>query len=259
MIGSDVRNPGITVTMLTDQGRKWITIARILLVVLCALACLGAAAPTRELPIRFHRQHTQVWCWAATIAMVMEYVTGKSLEDCQVLAAYDRSLNGRGLCCQQPATCNRRGSTMEMAHIMENLFGLRGVYLRRALTFQEIKNQIDSNRPIIAGMHHQQGGHVVVISGYGPGEKLVVLDPLNGKYQADYSTLKQSLLTGSWLETFVIGSAKEQKAPRPKTTRRYSLKCCTSAGPCRLPRAGLVGTRCYCNSPQGILQGKICF
>ena len=233
---------------------------RVVVAALLVMALLGSVAQARELQIRFHRQHTQVWCWAATIAMVLEYVKGTSLEDCQVLSVYDRSLNGPGICCQQPFRCNRTGSTAEMGHIMQNLFGMQGVYLRRALTMAEIKTQIDNRRPIIAGFHHARGGHVVVVSGYGPGDKIIVLDPLFGKYQVPYQTILRNGRTGVWAETFVIQPGKTYRRPISTARRGPSVgqRCCTPYGVCPMPWPARLGVNCYCVNNNRRYFGVIC-
>ena len=177
------------------------------LTLICGLCvCLGTLgqADAKELEIRFHRQHTVVWCWAATIAMVVEYATDQSIEDCQVLSMYDESLGGPGECCQD-LHCVRTGSTQEMADILGNVFDIHGGYLPSPISFSQVRNHIDNDRPLIAGLRGGPGAHVVVISGYRSPFTVIVLDPLSGRHEVDWGALIVNAQFGHWTETFVIG------------------------------------------------------
>ena len=158
----------------------------------------------KELQITFHRQNTSVWCWAATIAMVVEYTKGTPIEDCQVLSLYDASLGGFGLCCQFPQGCIRGGQLWEMAYIMESLFGVVGEYWPSYLSFSQIQQNINNGYPMIASLSTGYSGHVVVLSGYASPDIVIVLDPIYGRYKVNYSTLLQNWQYGTWIATFII-------------------------------------------------------
>lgn len=152
-----------------------------------ALLVAGHALAGNTLNVRFHRQNTMVWCWAASIAMVAEYMTGRSIEDCEVLSRYDAALGGRGACCQGDPRCVRGSRPDEIGPILSNIFGLRGSVLQRSLAWSEIVANIDSGRPVIAWVwNSMSSAHVVVISGYDDYGNVIVLDPLRGPLTVPY-------------------------------------------------------------------------
>lgn len=164
-----------------------------------------------ELEINFHRQNTVVWCWAATIAMVVEYVKGENIEDCEVLSRYDRSLGGPGNCCYGDRRCIRTGQISEMGQILGNIFNIRGRYISKPPSFQELKNSINNDNPIIATLQHPRGsGHVVVVSGYQNPNRVVVLDPMHGKHIVNYNTLIANFEYGYWTGSFLLTSENSQ-------------------------------------------------
>lgn len=210
---------------------------------------VAQAAPVSErvLPIRFHPQHTQVWCWAATIAMVAEYLKAFPLEDCVVLSEYDARLGGLGVCCAQPGFCNRTGQVQEMGAIIGNIFGLQGQHFSRPLSYADIVSQINNQHPMIAALTTGYSGHVVVLAGYRAPNTVVVLDPLYGQYDVAYDVLLANWTYGRWTETFTFTTppATEPKcqvrgenvpymalcqgpwgaAPCQQWTNRYRLQC----------------------------------
>lgn len=197
-----------------------------------ACTCLCLSAPTggagaKELNINIHKQHTNVWCWAATIAMVSEYIDRFELEDCMVLAEYDMRLGGYGMCCASPAMCNRAGQTTEMANILGIIFGIQGVYFKSPIGYDKIVEQIDAGQPMIVGLSSQQSGHVVVISGYESPDKVVVLDPMYGRYTVDYQTLGANWTYGVWTDTFIIHSKRADKS-----TCQFVEESLPSMAPC---------------------------
>ena len=166
------------------------------LIVLLILFC-PSIAWCKELDVPFHRQNTIVWCWAATIAMIGEYVTGHSAEDCEVLSAYDRAFGGPGNCCEFPRRCTRTGSSQEMKFILGNIFGMSGYHHVRPLRFREIMNEIDNDRPFIVALRSSFSGHVVVVSGYKAPKKVIILDPISGRHVISYEELIGGFRWGS--------------------------------------------------------------
>lgn len=158
---------------------------------LLALSCFLQLAPLtpgaamgrgeKLLNLRYHRQHTQVWCWAASIAMVVEYIKGERIEDCEVLSLYDRQFGGPGRCCQGDTRCVRGSMPGEIGPILGNIFGVRGQVLNRGLSWQEVVANIDNDRPIIAWVWNSPtSAHVVVIVGYRDPGIIMIFDPLTG-------------------------------------------------------------------------------
>lgn len=171
-----------------------------------AILMFSNASYAKELNVPFHGQHTLVWCWAATIAMVGEYMTGQKAEDCDVLSAYDRALGGQGLCCSNPQHCNRTGQVAEMKNILGNLYGISGYHYVRPLTYSELRNEIDNNRPMIAALQTNFSGHVIVIIGYSSPDKVIVLDPMSGRHEVSYQQIKANFQTGYWSQTLTVNN-----------------------------------------------------
>jgi len=167
-------------------------------------ALMGANLRAGELPVRFHRQASPVWCWAAVSAMVVSYIQKLDLEDCQVLAEYDMRLGGAGLCCAGAAQCQRGGLGLEeVGTLLGQVFNVHGQYDYQPLDFDGVVAEIDGGRPILAMLAQpgSQASHVVLISGYQGTGTLIVLDPLNGRYSVSYSVLLHNWKYGNWVGT----------------------------------------------------------
>lgn len=160
-----------------------------------------------KLVVPFHAQNTPVWCWAATIAMVVDYVHGYSIDDCQVLSEYDKTMGGLGRCCIYPAECFRAGSTLEMTIILREIYNVHSTPFLRPLSFGELRANIDRRRPMIAALQKPSGwGHVVVIAGYSYDGGVYVLDPIFKPYWVHYNVLVANWGYGIWTQTITIGT-----------------------------------------------------
>jgi hypothetical protein len=234
------------------------------LTIICFILLLSVPLKSysEELDISFHRQNTMVWCWAATIAMVVEYVTGDSIEDCEVLNKYDRSLGGTGTCCYGDNRCVRTGQTREMAHILGDLFGVHGRYIPRPPSFDEIKRSINNDHPLIATLQNPMGGgHVVVVSGYENPYRVILLDPINGRHVVGYQTLISNFQYGNWTGSFLItpensnpGGGTPSPTPMPPMSPPTS-QCITNWGACFMSVPIPIGAPCVCPSPRGGIPG----
>lgn len=181
------------------------------------------SATTHELSIKLRRQSTAVWCWAATIAMVVDHIQGFSVQDCEVLSEYDIRLGGTGMCCSGQLTCQRAGLIPEMTAILSKIFGMHGTHKTTPVSFQEVVTEINAGRPLVAALQKPGAGHVVVISGYRLPDQVVVLDPIYGKQTVAYATLRANWTYGYWTETLVISSN------RPTATQLTTSPMCSRA------------------------------
>jgi|GEM_PF-3507739 hypothetical protein len=206
----------------------------------------SVSSQANELDVQFHPQHTLVWCWAATIAMVGEYMTGQPSEDCGVLSAYDLALGGPGTCCFFPQPCNRTGQVQEMKNILGNLYHLSGFHYTRALSYGELRNQIDNECPIIAALQTNFSGHVVVIIGYELPNRVIVLDPMSGRHEVLYQQLLANFQTGYWRQTLTVNRSATITDPDPDPIPQAHY-CCDQFGirRCTLP-TGPLGIVCSC-------------
>jgi len=161
--------------------------------------------------MRLHYQHTPDWCWAACIAMVVEYVNRTRLEDCEVLSLYDRSLGGPGACCEGDRSCVRTGWPGETGRVLQKVFGIAANELDTPLSFDEVKADIDKGQPMIAYMWKTPtNAHAVVISGYRAPDTLMVLDPTNGAHTFPYSVLRSNPRYGEWTQTTLIQTERKR-------------------------------------------------
>jgi predicted double-glycine peptidase len=181
-----------------------------LLLVLLALAETSSAG---ELDVPFHRQNTQMWCWAASIAMVSEYFTGRPIEDCEVLSLYDRALQGPGTCCMGDSRCMRGSMPNEIGPILTNIFGLRVQTLSRGLSWQELVSNIDNGKPVIAWVWNSpSSAHVMVLVGYDEYGSVIVLDPMAGRKSYPFSGFAANWGPAhDWNISWVFGGASAQR------------------------------------------------
>lgn len=181
----------------------------------------------KRLAMRYHRQHTQVWCWAASIAMVVEYLKGGRIEDCEVLSLYDRRFGGPGRCCEGDPRCQRGSMPGEIGPILGNIFDVHGRILDRGLTWSEIVSNIDDDKPIIAWVWNSPtSAHVVVIVGYRQPRVILIFDPLTGPKEVSFDGFAANWGPGhNWNISWIFSSGRsgrtsETPIPRPGPARR---------------------------------------
>lgn len=176
------------------------------------LLSLSSVSTAKELPLAFHPQHTRVWCWAACVAIVADYLQRFSVADCQVLSEYDITKGGKGFCCIDMQSCTHAGGDEKMAAIFDGIFKLHGRFEKRPLAFAQVKAEIDAGRPMIAALDMENDkGHVVVISGYLSNRQLIITDPEEGVYCIAYGTmLRKDENFGQWAKTFVFNANRAE-------------------------------------------------
>ena len=144
------------------------------------------------------------WCWAAVSSSVDRfYAGGPRLSQCEVANKLMKVP-----CCDDHGPCNKDQH-------LEDAFASIGRPVRKVqagfLSFDEIKREIDSHRPICVRIQWRAGGgHFVVIYGYREskkGRKLVVVSdpsPIFANSVLEYARFVddyQSL--GAWTHTFL--------------------------------------------------------
>jgi hypothetical protein len=125
-----------------------------------------ASQQTNTLPVPLIPQQTRLWCWAASAQMIMTHLGGTTPSQCEQANHYlfkDR-------CCTSPTpdACVN-GGWPEFAY-----YGYTSV--RRtppsgtggtALTWDELRQQIDNNMPVAFSWHKKSGGgHMMTAIGY---------------------------------------------------------------------------------------------
>jgi hypothetical protein len=222
---------------------------RQLLISVTLIICLimGAALPPAarafdaELSISPVVQRTPVWCWVAVGEMVFEHF---SIPNVNPVGEYQCGIIGAlagprhpcwGNCtqCIVPA-----GNPQNITNMLsqypriagqltgESIRGIRSRRVTRALTVQQIKEELDNDRPIIAGISPAGvtgpfAQHVALIIGYEEDRNsvtLIVNDPYpyqyvgnradpyllaggggNGQYRISYDNFRRRL---AWSESF---------------------------------------------------------
>lgn len=157
----------------------WLTV----LLVISLMFSSFAAETTATVAVKRVTQEKSNWCWAASSVSAM-YHYNKSVTQSQFVKKVKGNTNNVG------------GS---VANVKAGLkaYGLSSSNAS-ALTFTQVKQDINASRPIIAGWKwNTNGGHMVVVNGWDTGtgkEKYVqYMDPFYGKYYSVlYSTLKSN-------------------------------------------------------------------
>ncbi len=197
---------------------KTVVFCLLFVLLLCSFA-QAQGTDSMEIFMPLRTQHTNVWCWAAAIGMVVEYTKGFPIQDCEVLNEYELRNGGRGLCCLASPECNRTGKLSEMASIMSGIFKIKGGYRHGPLPFDELVKHIDEKKPILAALMFGKDGHVAVIAGYQKSSKSVIIyDPAHGRVVVPYAQLVNRAISPNWLGSFMIESPRSVFPKCKRTT-----------------------------------------
>lgn len=267
----------------------------------------GAAADARRLLIAPVMQKTWVWCWAAVGEMVFtHYGVGNADPaasfQCGIvesLADVDTSQCAHQ--CYRPECIAAGGSPAFLKRMLEvypkrgslSLRSvqprLRAVYRDAALSKAALREEIDAERPVVAGINPYgierpvgHSAHVALVTGYeDDGGTLIVNDPgpypildpaarthnpyraaggemlRKGQYRIAYTAFLNEF---GWIETLTVqadGTFTEPEAPN---------YCCTETGrlgpyPYRGPdgRALAAGEQCFAKGGSGLVRGLACY
>jgi len=152
------------------------------------------------LPVAFQPQLTQVWCWSASVSMVLSYY-GAPVAQCEIVS------NTVLLdCCAFPqAACVTTGPVPAMLGALQYHAALFPGLAGRPLSFAEVKAQIDAGRPMIALYSGSFSGHAVVIFGYDDQGNIAIHDPNAGTLLVPHAV---TFVYGGqliWADTIVMG------------------------------------------------------
>jgi hypothetical protein len=130
--------------------------------------------------------------------MVSDYY-GHYVEQCAILSYWYGAQ-----CCLYPYACDTTGSSGQIIDTL-TANGIYSRWVQSALTFEQVKNEINAGRPLIIGYRNSFSGHVVVVYGYTHNSELLIYDPYFGQFTLPYGA---SFSYGSgyaamyWSETF---------------------------------------------------------
>ena len=131
------------------------------------------------------KQEQSLWCWSASGVSILGY-KGKNISQ----SSYARAVKG--------STANQSATDREVRSGLLN-WGVSSTQSTSAISFTEVVNQVNNNRPIYAGLSwyssgNRTGGHAVVIRGYvtESGTNYVsYMDPANGtRYSMAYNDFR---------------------------------------------------------------------
>ncbi len=156
-----------------------------------------------------HVPQTQTnWCWAATLAEVINTRKGTDLGDCEIVSEYFSNN-----CCSRLSRCNLQNSLLEFYKIVEPYGLTTEIYYR--VDWETITNELRNSRPIIIRVESALGqGHFIVIAGFDHSvyrdkgnirKSLILSDPMYGYFKGDsdlmgYGATWNDLIQGNLLD-----------------------------------------------------------
>ncbi|MEJ8827210.1 papain-like cysteine protease family protein [Variovorax humicola] len=170
----------------------------------------GASAAKRMLDVEVPTQDQTNWCWCAVTLGLRRYYSQSTItaKQCEIA---DEVL-GVGTACQAPNSVN-------VMHDLADALGRYGLLassaLEGGLSFQEIVNHIDAQRPIGAQVLFLDSGqgHVLVIRGYrkeGGTEHILIDDPRFGEDDIPLAQFTQRYREwGEWTLTYLTRSPSD--------------------------------------------------
>jgi hypothetical protein len=159
---------------------------------MAALAAAPGAAPT-QLPVPYHRQTENNWCWAACAQMVFEYYHTNSLQQCDLASGQFGQV-----CCANPssAACDQG----EWPDDVYPKYAMGFVRLNSSMSLSDVTTEISNQRPVEVyyAWSGNAGAHVALIVGVFPNGDVWVHDPWYGSGQRAFSFVQSAYNLGSW-------------------------------------------------------------
>ena len=153
-----------------------------------------AGAPL-NLPVPMIRQKKQNWCWAACIEMISGFYE-LEIEQCSIAKLLFTNRN----CCGQPSSCDEGCDAEDVKVVLrKNPINVECRRFSRDLTFETIKTEIKSERPVVAGIlwfshdGEARGGHLILIKGCRESNNrryVKINDPSYGRVEVPFPKLQ---------------------------------------------------------------------
>ena len=159
------------------------------LFVLIGLSTLCGRSWAEVLSVPECLQEQSNWCWIATAQCVLAH-DGVHHSQCELMQLVLQQQNVVGDACKDPGKFNWTEQVFGVARILEK-WNVASTLLNSALSFDQLRAQIDSKNPIVRFIKWTGGGaHDTVVRGFSVdsnGSKLVhVMDPGGGFFTSTY-------------------------------------------------------------------------
>lgn len=128
------------------------------------------------------------WCWAATLAEVINATRGTDLIDCDVASQYFSQP-----CCRYPYSCNSQNSLFEFYDIVRRYNLNTKIHYR--ISWETLTEELKNSRPVLIRIESPLGqGHFVTIMGYDYSiyqdtgnirRSIILSDPMYGYFVGD--------------------------------------------------------------------------
>ena len=163
-----------------------------------------AESGRKVLSVPFFPQQTEVWCWAATSGMVLEYFGSPWLE-CEIASYWLSGGYDTTSCCFQPDLCLQPAPFEAIQWILYGLGGIDSLQTFSALSFSDLRYEIDQGHPMVLFYAGSFIGHFVVLYGYDAITQTVfVHDPVFGSFEVPYGSAFHYGGQLTWANTLIL-------------------------------------------------------
>lgn len=130
------------------------------------------------------RQESQMWCWAASTQMILSYF-GNAVTQCQQVSAVLPNddcctlISKKGPLTKKEKKSRRKCKRQGHWPMFDKLgFTAKATDSTKALTWDQLKHEIDNNRPVAFAWNWRGGGsHMMVVRGYADPHWVYINDP----------------------------------------------------------------------------------
>ncbi len=195
-----------------------------LLISATALIAVGSYQETGRkviLDVPLIKQQTKMWCWATSVQMILTYI-GKPISQCEQANIQLKKTD----CCADsiPKPCVKGGWPQFYR------YGFTSDSVDAALSWEQLKAQIDSHQPVVFSWRWTLGGgHMMVATGYAEPNWVYVNNPWppqgeaslpEGDYQIiSYEEFVSSQNHSHWRDYYNIQPTPEPEPRAPAITR----------------------------------------
>lgn len=176
----------VTLTARADEAEATVT---------HRVRVFGAPPAKKVLDVERHgADNTAFGWWTAPTAMVLDYFR-VTVPQCEMAGIYNQTD-----CCGGIEECGRWLTSDVVAAALRHHAELRSVINDGPLSFEEIRQEIAQERPIIVWYLTSTTAHILVVRGYDEAGQVYVLDPVRGEDIIPYSELERFEVGGSFLD-----------------------------------------------------------